>query len=256
MTNDTTNNASPGLYKQLFALDRERHTDLKLLPSSDRSFAADLLLIPIVNNEFGDTCREYPIVFLRDAGQTLIAVALAGVPNGKNLFVDADGQWQAGYIPAFVRRHPFVFIKTSPEQLTVCIDEASKALSRTEGTPLFAADGAQTPLLEKIIADLSAYEQQAQFTLSFVQRLEASGVLVTASAQAELDGNKLVINDLLMVDENKLRALPEATIKEWFSSGELGLIYAHLISLGNFVALLRRQSRLGATGTSSTSASN
>jgi hypothetical protein len=44
-----------------------------------------------------------------------------------------------------------------------------------------------------------------------------------------------------IVDEARFRALPDATVKEWFVSGELGLIYAHLSSLGNLLELLRRQ---------------
>jgi hypothetical protein len=35
--------------------------------------------------------------------------------------------------------------------------------------------------------------------------------------------------------------LPDATLKDLFVSGEVGLIYAHLLSLGNLLELLRRQ---------------
>lgn len=236
-----TNNTSPSMYRQLAALDRERHATLKIGQATDMLFASGLLLVPLVTSEFADVAREYPIMFVPDAEQKLMPVAVTGVPGGKNLYIDAKGKWNANYIPAYVRRHPFIFAKTGPDQLTVCVDENCAWLGN-EGTPLFEA-GAPTPFLQQIIDGLSEYERQAQYTLSFVQRLQASGVLMEATARAELNGKNLAIDGLLMVDEPRLRALPDATIKEWFASGELGLVYAHLISLGNLLELLRRQSR-------------
>jgi hypothetical protein len=43
-----------------------------------------------------------------------------------------------------------------------------------------------------------------------------------------------------VVDEEKLRALPDATVLELHRSGALGLIQAHLLSLGNAPRLLER----------------
>jgi hypothetical protein len=62
-----------------------------------------------------------------------------------------------------------------------------------------------------------------------------------ANAKADLpDGRSLMWRGFWVVDEKRFRDLPETTLKEWFASGELGLIYAHLLSLGNLGELLRR----------------
>ncbi len=34
---------------------------------------------------------------------------LLGIRDQENLYVDDNGAWNAKYIPAFVRRYPFVF---------------------------------------------------------------------------------------------------------------------------------------------------
>ncbi len=44
-----------------------------------------------------------------------------------------------------------------------------------------------------------------------------------------------------MVDVEKFVALPEATVVEWHRSGWLALIHQHLMSLGRFNDLTRRQ---------------
>jgi hypothetical protein len=95
--------------------------------------------------------------------------------------------------------------------------------------------------LQEVLANLGEYERQAQFTSSFMKRLEASGVLVEANARAELAGRSLAVRGFRVVDEARFRALPAATVQEWFASGELGLVHAHLISLGNLLQILNRQ---------------
>jgi SapC len=241
MTSNTAATTAPRMYQQLTPLHREQHANLKLKPGSDLSCAADLLLIPIVSSEFFDTAREYPIVFVTDARQILMAVAVTGTPGGKNLFIDAQGKWQGNYVPAYLRNHPFALARTAPETITVCIDAEFGGLNASEGEPLFAA-GAPTAMLQDRLKRLDEYEALAQFTVGLVQRLEAAGLLIDADASADVQGHSFSVNGFKIIDEAKLRALPEATVKAWFASGELGLIYAHLISLGNFLQLLQRQS--------------
>jgi hypothetical protein len=54
------------------------------------------------------------------------------------------------------------------------------------------------------------------------------------------DGRHALVQGMLVVDEAKLKQLPPTTMQKWFISGELGLIYAHLLSLGNLKRLVQR----------------
>lgn len=233
---------NPLFYQRIVQLDRDLHSKLKLRPLGNLAFAADTALVPLLSNEFVHAAREYPIAFMRNADQQLVPVVLTGVPGGRNVYVDAVGQWQARYVPAYVRRYPFVFAEIGTDQLTVCFDEACDALGESEGLPLFEETGEAGSALGPVLALLTEYQRQALLTQSFMQRLEASGLLMEANAKADLaDGRSLALTGFWIVDESRLKDLPEATLKDWFASGELGLVYAHLMSLGNFLELVRRQ---------------
>lgn len=229
-------------YKNVVALERELHKSLKIKPVNNLNFAAEATVLPIVVSEFGDIARQGPIAFLRVENNALLPVALVGLPGGKNLYLNAEGKWDAPYIPAFVRRYPFVFAETGPEQLTLCVDRDFEGFNEEEGEALFEEGGEPGALIKSALEMLSEFQRQNTLTQGFVKRLEDAGVLMEADANATLgDGRSFTLQGLLVVDENKLRQIPEATLKEWFASGELGLIYAHLLSIGNLLELLRRQ---------------
>jgi hypothetical protein len=234
------------IYQDAVALDRDRHRALKLKPTDNARFAANAHAVPLVAVEFAEAAREYPIVFARGAvadavlGE-LLCFALTGMHEHENLYLDAAGRWDAHYVPAFIRRYPFVFAQTGTDQLTVCIDETFPGFDESEGEPLFDAAGEPAPLLKNALELLTDYQQHVQLTGSFLKKLDASGLLMEAQLEANFpDGRRALVQGMLVVDETKLKQLPPATLQEWFVSGELGLIYAHLLSLGNLSRLVQR----------------
>jgi hypothetical protein len=235
-----TQQTMPLFYQRLVALDRQAHARLKVSPPDDFSFTADTPLAPLLTPEFGMASHEYPVVFMRE-GTEMIPVALTGMPRGKNLFLTTGGRWDARYIPAYVRRYPFVFVETAADQFTVCIDPTSKFLNETTGTALFGDDGEPTPALKDTVNRLGEYHRAVRLTRSFMQRLLESKLLMDANAKADLpDGRSLEWSGFCVVDEKRFREIPETLLKDWFATGELGLVYAHLMSLGNLSELLRR----------------
>ena len=79
--------------------------------------------VPLASVEIPHAAREYTIVF---AGTDEVQpIVLLGVGAQENLYVTEDGGWDAAYIPAFVRRYPFVFSKSAEgDKFTLCIDES------------------------------------------------------------------------------------------------------------------------------------
>jgi hypothetical protein len=143
-------------------------------------------------------------------------------------------------VPAYVRRYPFMSAHTSPDEIAVCIDEACAAFGQGEGVPLFDAGGEPSPMLKQVINLLREYERQAQVTRTFVKRLEQAGLLTQTGVRVDLAGRTLSLNGFWIVDEARFRALPAGTLAEWFETGEIGLIHAHLLSIGNLLELLHR----------------
>lgn len=237
------------IYQDIMALDRERHRRLRLKPIGNARFAASVAAVPLLAVEFSAAVREYPIVFARGPvvdGQpgALRCYALTGTRLGQNLFLDAEGRWDASYIPAFIRRYPFVFAETGPDQVTVCIDETFPGFDDEEGEPLFDPDGAPAPPLRKALDLLADCQQQEQLTGALLGKLDAADILMEAQLRADFpDGSHALVQGMLIVDEAKFRQLPPATVQEWFASGELGLIHAHLLSLGNLSLLVQRRGK-------------
>ena len=96
------------LYKDIKALNREEHQALKLQPSENCGFAADTHLVPVAGLEFFQAARHYPLVFIGEGAQAT-PIALLGLAQGHNGYLDDELRWQANtYIPAFIRRYPFV----------------------------------------------------------------------------------------------------------------------------------------------------
>lgn len=227
-------------YSKPVAVNRDQHRTTKIGPVADFSFTAKTNSVALTGVEFTEACKEYPIVFAK-VGERKVPVALLGLRDDENLYVDAAGKWDDCYIPAFVRRYPFVLAESDGDQFVVCIDEASSAFNAKEGQPLFDKEGVNTPFLDGALNFLNAYQAQMKRTENFVKQLDDQGLFTEMSAKTELaDGRSFLFNGLYVIDEQKLLGLKEKKAGEFVKSGEAGWIYAHLISLSNMSKLVDR----------------
>jgi hypothetical protein len=229
-------------YEKPVPLDRDKHRRRKVRPTGSFAFARKANSLYLAGVEFNDAGKDYAIVFTRIANGKTVPVAMLGLRSRDNLFVDPQGHWDARYIPAFVRRYPFVLAELPGRtELAVCVDEAYEGLNDTEGEALFDAQGRDTPFLHNAQEFLTRYQAEYVRTEAFCQRLEQHGLLVEMNAKADLvDGRSFTINGLLIVDEHKLLALPDPVVLSLFRSGELHLISMHLASLNNMQKLVDR----------------
>jgi hypothetical protein len=232
-------------YERVVALNDQTHAKLKVRPTTNFAYASKTNSVPVLASEFFDCAREYPIVFAGgEAG--LVPAVLLGLREAENLFVGSDGKWDARYVPAFVRRYPFVPGKGPQGDLLVCIDEASPCFSTKVGDALFA-DGKPTPQLDHAMKFLTEFHQGVTVTETLARRLNELGLLRQADSVAQLpDGSQYRLNGLSVVDEAKLRALDRDVVHELFANGSLAVVYAHLMSLGNLGILVDRLGRRGA----------
>jgi hypothetical protein len=238
----------PTLFAEPQALDRVQHRKLRLkanVTHHDRTAGMNALFITAV--EFGDVCREYPIVFV-DAGTTadgqrdVAPMAVLGLAQGENLMLGADGAWAARYTPALLRGYPLGVAPLQGQNYAVCVDAKGGGLSAEAGERLFDDGGAPTPFLEERRQFVEEIEREAQRTRLFGRRLLELELLRAMRFDATLpDGDKISVDGFLAIDEEKLTALPEATVFDLHRSGVLSLIHAHQISLGLMRALVERR---------------
>ncbi|MEO5670976.1 MAG: SapC family protein [Ramlibacter sp.] len=230
-------------YEKPVLLNRDEHRRRRVKQSSSFAFARNANSLYLAGVEFSEACKEYAIVFTRAGNGKIGPVAMLGLRGRENLYVDDQQRWLAEYVPAFVRRYPFVLAELAGQSMGVCIDEAFSGLNDKEGEALFDSQGNNTPFLQNALDFLDRYQQEYRRTEAFCQRLEQAGVLVEMSAKADLvDGRSFTVGGLLVVDEQKLAALPDAVVLNLFRNGELHLVSMHLLSLSNMKTLVNRMS--------------
>lgn len=230
-------------YQKPVVLDRNAHRNIRLkAPSTGYAYAASTIAIPLAPIEFSQAVYEYPIVFAVNDNGAGMPLALVGVRENENLMVDENGKWLTDYVPAFVRRYPFVLnIDPANGNPMVLIDEAFEGISETEGERLFAEDGSETPMLKSMLAFLGDFKQQGDFSNQFMENLKKHDLLVAQSILInEGSENSAKLDGFYIVDEKRLLALSDAALVELTRSGDLGRIYTHLLSLSNANRLVRR----------------
>jgi hypothetical protein len=226
-------------YEKPVLLNRESHKAKKIAPGASFAFAGKANSLYLAGVEFIEACKEYPIVFTQVGGNKIVPVAMMGLREGENLFVGDDGKWGAGYVPAFVRRYPFVLAELEGQQMGVCIDESFPGLNEKEGEALFDDKGNNTPFLQNALDFLNRYQVEYMRTDRFCQRLKDAGLLMEMNAKADLfDGTSFMVNGLMIVDERKLLQMGDKEALEIFRSGELSWVYSHLVSLSNMNRLV------------------
>jgi hypothetical protein len=246
-------------YQKPVPLNSEVHLNARLGPlAGNFSFCNSTNSIPLAAVEFFDVAREYPIAFTGAEGGALFPIVLLGVRQNENLYVGADGRWEGRYVPAFVRRYPFVLAeKQNADDFNVYLDEAYPGFGAPDGERLFTDAGEHTPLLKQALEFLSTYQGEIKRTRQFVERLQALELLIPRVLEVvRKDQPPMVLQGFSVVDEARLNALGDTELLELARSGFLAWIYAHLMSLGNVTALATRLDARVAGSAGPTSSAN
>lgn len=235
-------------YERPVPLNRTEHKDLRIKPIPNLKFAGTVHSVPLTGVEFPSAARDLPILFggvtAADAGP----MVLLGLRQNENLYVNDAGQWEANvYIPAFVRRYPFVLaekpVGAEGDDFTVFLDEAYEGFGTVEGERLFKEDGSETELLSNAVKFLGEFQSHITRTQWFMEQLRKHDLLEPRNIRLERGGQSINLNGLFVVNEDKLRQLDEKTTHEFLREGVFGWIYAHLLSLTNIDRVSQRLSQ-------------
>jgi hypothetical protein len=242
--------ALPLFYRNPRPLNTEVDTRNSLARHPDFNFAATTNSVPLLASEFTVACKHYPIVFaITDGAQPM---ALLGLRNNENLFVDIEGQWAASqHIPAYVRRYPFIFMESADQsQFTLCIDEAATAFIAGTDNPFFNEDG-PSEMTHKALEYCRAFQGDYSYTQEFANAVAAADLLIENRADISLNsGEKISLSGFRVIDEKRFHALPDETFLNWRDRGWLPLVYCHLLSANNWGMLIDRQVSSGSTARS------
>lgn len=232
-------------YEQIAPVSTQRHQNWCIEKQPDYAYASHSNAVPLTAAEFAAAALEYSIVFLPNE-DSYTPVALLGLNAEENLYLEDGHQWKARYIPAFVRRYPFVFARSEDgSTYTLCIDEKFQGCNQEgRGEALFDVSGAGTDYLNAMMQFVTSYQQQITKTNAFCEKLKDLNLLEEMKATFQLpSGEKAQVMGFMAVDRDKLAQLPPDTLAELTHNGALELIYAHLLSMRNFAELMELRTR-------------
>lgn len=223
---------NPMFYQKITTLNREVHKGLKIDLSEVRfGFTRAAHMIPAVIDEFFAGGRALPIVFL-PGPQRATPVFLLGFEPGENLFVGRDGNWTADYLPAFIRRYPFIIGEVQGGQPLICIDESAASLSSEHGEPLFLDDASEAPMLREVVKFTADYMAAANRTNEFVDLLQKHALFTGITIAVRLPGSEnKTLHGAMSIDVAKFDALTDEAFLDLRKKGFLQPIYSQISSV-------------------------
>ena len=230
------------IYESAVPITSARHLPVSVEPVAGYGFTAGINAVPLMAVEFLRAAQEYAIVFT-NAGDEILPAVVLGLRPSQNLYLAQDASWQAKYVPAFVRRYPFVFSASADgKTLTLCIDEAYPGLNRQgRGQRLFGDNGQAAPYVDSVLKFLQEYQRHFERTRQVGRTLRELGLLEPLQAQiATPSGSKFTLSGFSGVSRVKLRALGGDALAALAKTDELELLYLHLYSMRNFDAMKDR----------------
>lgn len=237
----TKNSTSlPLFYQKPTALDKKVHNGFSISDKLDFSFAANVNAVPINLIELPNIMQTYPVAFSSTNPSTPLAIL--GLKEGENLFVNDKGQWLADtYIPAYVRRYPFIFAQDKKgEKLTLCVDDTKGVLVKNKKRPFFDKKDQPTDMVKSALEFCKSYQVAATQTMEFSEAIEKADILEDRHAEIKTnDGKTLSLSGFRQINERSLKTLDDATILKWHKNYWMRFIYAHLLSTSNWQTLFR-----------------
>jgi hypothetical protein len=248
MATQPPSNALPIFYGGLEPLSSNVHGNYRSRPSDRAPFLVHNHAVPITIDEFVAVQRFCPIVF--SVGENPVPLALMGLNEGVNVYVDDEGKPITElYLPAYVRRYPFMLARLSPEaqELSLCFDPTSGLVGDfEEGEPLFDGDK-PSEATNNVLKFCEEFELSAQRTVSFMKELGESGLLMDGEVSIQPQGAEqpFIYRGFQMVNEERMRELDGDELKRMNQNGMLPLILAHLFSMSIIRDVFAKQIQQG-----------
>ena len=221
------------------------HKGVKIKEKGSADHIAKSHFAKIYTPEFAKAGTDYPIIFIKNPESGIFfAAGMWGLEPGENLFIEGEN-WVGGYYPASVRCYPFV-VQQDPEdkeRLFIGIYEYASVVNKEEGNLIFNEDGTETEWMNGIKEFLVRIYRQEEMTHQFVARLEELELLIPQSLSIKNADNDSGqdISGFYVVDKEKLTNLADDILLEMRKSGELEVIYNHIMSLESLDKLIRKK---------------
>lgn len=223
-----------------------QHQDLKIITDRHADLGDAMMYSMVFGFEIRSVQGDYPILFHEIEGE-LHPVALFGFEDGENLFLDDDG-WHAGYVPAMVRRQPFLIgfqdAGNDEKRRMLSVDLDHPRVSEERGEALFEPLGGRTPFLEASANLLEAIYSGHVHNREFVAALQAHDLIESVTMEVELkDKSRNQLFGFNALNEEKVQQLSGETLAEFSGKGFLLPMFMVLASTVNLQTLVDKKNK-------------
>ena len=220
------------------------HAQIRIITDRSARYGDDIMQALVFPFEFRNVQASYPILFQQHREGGFYPLALFGFQEKENLFLDESG-WQAPYIPAMVRREPFLIGYQDPKTQgetertrVLSIDMDHPRVNTEHGEPLFQPLGGRTPFLENAANLLETIYAGIEHNRSFIGALHEHHLIESMTLEIELnDGSRNQLIGFHCLDEEKVQALPAEVLGDFNERGYLMPLFMVLASMGNLQRL-------------------
>ncbi|MBY0581860.1 MAG: SapC family protein [Sphingomonas sp.] len=239
----------PLFYTEVQPLSSVTHANFRTRPVDRATFLVDQHAIPLTVDEFSLVQRFMPIVFT--GGPEAIPLALMGLNEGVNVFVDSEGKITEPnfYVPAYIRRYPYMLARLRPDsdELSLCFDPSFEGVGEFEEGDALFENGEPTAVTKAVLEFNQMFEEAGMRTAQFMKEVQELGLLMEGEVTIQPEGSDkpFVYRGFQMIDQEKLNNLRGDQLRKIAQSGLLPLLYAHLFSLGLMREIFERQAQLG-----------
>ena len=230
------------IYESAVPVSRARHRGWSVEVGADYSFSKNVNSVPLMVVEIQKAAAEYAVVF-SGAGEAITPAVILGLRGNENLYLTMQGEWRAKYIPAFVRRYPFVFSRSADgSSFVLCLDEAFPGCNqRGLGERLFNDQSKPTPYVDGVLKFLEQYQIEFRRTQEFCANLRELDLLEPMRAEGNLgSGERVSLNGFMAVNRARLKGLPAEALADLVRNDALELLYLHLQSMRHFSQIIDR----------------
>lgn len=223
-------------YKSPIPLDRKLHKNFKLQRQTTYEFANNSNSVPVAGLEFFQASRNYPILFVKNQNAEFIPIAVLSLKSAGH---DLGENWDDVYVPAFIRRYPFILTGEG----NVLFDKEAPHLQETEGEALFDDDGEPTKVLKDILGFLEQVDFGYKTTEEYCKVLAEKELLEPFKGTVKFSDTAVKLDQLYAINEKKFYELEDKDIVDWFKKGWMAWTHAHLHSLNSMGEVVKRHAQ-------------
>lgn len=219
------------MYKNIEILDTKKHEKSKFDIPVTIDVAKNVGIIPLGVDEVFDMCSIAPVII--SSGEESEFIAFTGVSKDVSIYKKINR-----YFPRFLLVYPFLSINVKNEKgeiNTVIAIDNNNFIGEDKKYNIFNKKNELEQTAKERITLVRQLNTQREISKSIIKTLKEKELLLKKDFKLKLDdGEKTILNEFYVVNREKLLKLDDATLALWAKKGWMGIIDAHLRSLGNF----------------------